>query len=29
MHPNALGGKKYGRLAALVIKQRFMNVLDE
>ena len=29
MHPNAIGGKKYGRLAALVIKQRYMNLLDE
>ena len=29
MHPNTIGGKKYGRLAALVIKQRYLNLLDE
>ena len=26
MHPNTRGSEKYGRLAALVIKQRFMNI---
>ena len=26
MHPNTKGGKKYGRLAALVIKQRFLDI---
>ena len=26
MHPNVKGGKKYGHLAALVIKQRFLDI---
>ena len=26
MHPNTKGGKKYGHLAANVIKQRFLNI---
>ena len=26
MHPNGNGGKKYGRLAALTIKQKFLNI---